>query len=284
MGYDGEMHLAFALDSHESLVFHLSSDRPADSRLSTPFSWGMAHWCERANEHFLPLEAAAPSTHLEERALFQGLALFFWFMPGGDRRFYDQLKPGSLPLLEVSKRTETLPGKTEAWVFFGGAFDPWHLGHRACLELCQQERMIVVPERGPWKDGKLTSWRDFWGLVDKTRDLAVGLYPGFLGRESAVPTIEWITQVEGRKAFLVGADHLRDFPKWHESQRLLSELEVLYVAPRAVRQEAALDELFHQWRDELQRLTKTPIVMLGHHPFEHLSSTLIRDQQKKGPE
>lgn len=230
-----------------------------------------AYWSEEATENSSTLEEVGELTLDQEESLLEGLALFFWFMPGGSLNFYRRLGEGSFELLDVTDKEET-------FVFFGGAFDPWHKGHRACLELCGKKRIIVVPERGPWKDGRPTNLRDFLALIPETRDIAFGLYPGFLTRKTPSPTVEWMTQVKGRKAFLVGADHLRDFPKWHRFQELLACLEALYVAPRAVHDNhsGAMDHLFHQWRDELQALTKTPIHLLDNHPFEHLSSTLLR--------
>lgn len=241
------------------------------------FRFGWTHSLDRKD---CVLDEIHDLTKRQEQALFTGLGLFFWFMPGGDQRFYEVLAEDSFPLLEVSKRTS--PETVEKpWLFFGGAFDPWHKGHRACLELCREFSLIVVQERGPWKDGTPTAFKEFWGLIKETRDIALGLYPGFLARASVEPTVAWMSQVKGKKSFLVGADHLRDFNKWHDFKRLLDSIETLYVAPRAVHQSHHADnELFYQWKEELQKHTSTPILILDRHPFEELSSTAIRNLLK----
>jgi nicotinic acid mononucleotide adenylyltransferase len=237
-------------------------------------------WSEDRTRQDIVLDEVKDLNLEQEHALIIGLSLFFWFMPEGDQRFYDVLVEDSFSLLEVSHRTSTTD-QTRPWLFFGGAFDPWHKGHRACLELCRDHSLVVVQERGPWKDGTPTAFREFFKLVDETRDIALALYPGFLARHQAEPTVEWIQKVKGKKSFLVGADHLRDFSKWHEYKKLLDSLETLYVAPRAVHQNNLVDnELFYQWRDELQKSTATPIVILDRHPFEELSSTAIRNLLK----
>jgi nicotinic acid mononucleotide adenylyltransferase len=268
-----EVCIAFALNDENSLVWAANPGPSALCELTGRFKSTCVQWWTSAEgELFSSLESAREQSPAIQEAILEALSVFFWFMPGGERAFYDRLTPDCLPILKAG------PDKEGPWVFFGGAFDPWHRGHRACLELCRDKRLIVVPERGPWKDGKATSLHDFLNLIPHTMDLAFGLYPGFLTRTTPTPTVEWITQVKGPRAFLVGADHLRDMPKWHKFTELLNSLEALFVAPRAVQGQLSenMDQFFHQWRDELQEYTKTPIHLLDHHPFEHLSSTLLR--------
>jgi nicotinic acid mononucleotide adenylyltransferase len=275
------MDLLFSLNSNQLLQVAFA---PEPSTYDIAFETKVNHihvaWTNDQSRQDLTLDQMIELTSAQEHALFTGLALFFWFMPGGDQRFYDVLVPDSFDLLEISPRTAPCSSENH-WLFFGGAFDPWHKGHRACLELCQKHSLIVVQERGPWKDGTPTAFREFYKLVDQTRDIALGLYPGFLARTIVEPTVVWINQVKGKKSFLVGADHLRDFSKWHEYKTLLDSLERLYVAPRAVHQSNLSDsEFFYQWRDELQKETSTPIEILDRHPFEELSSTAIRNLLK----
>ena len=36
-------------------------------------------------------------------------------------------------------------------VFFGGSFNPWHDGRQACLDLCPNKNIVIVPDTNPWK-------------------------------------------------------------------------------------------------------------------------------------
>ncbi len=206
----------------------------------------------------------------DPKIIFETLSAFFPAMPTAVDEFTEHLTLGA----EVSTDK----------VFFGGSFSPWHEGHGACLRLIREAKpeaeIVIVPDRNPWKNYEQgSSLEDYFSLTEKAEAFGASVYPGFLLLEQANPTIDWMRLVRGKKSLLVGADHLRDFRKWKNYLELLESLESLFIAPRTL-SGSEYDDL-EKIREDLQRETKKPLVLLSRHAYEDLSSTEIR--QKKRP-
>jgi nicotinate-nucleotide adenylyltransferase len=128
----------------------------------------------------------------------------------------------------------------------GGTFDPPHLGHliladegRAALGL---ERVLwVVTAQPPHKpDEPVTPVEHRLAMVQA----AIQADPGFeLSRADvdrpgpyySVGTLRWLAErmPSARFAYLMGADSLRDLPRWHQPEALVAICEALGVMRRS---------------------------------------------------
>lgn len=222
-------------------------------------------WSELAVKHVKDLNDVK-----DPKIVFEALSAFFPAMPTAVDEF---------------TKHRTLGAKVATHkVFFGGSFSPWHEGHEACLKLIREAQpdveIVIVPDRNPWKNYEQgSSLEDYFSLIEKANVFGASVYPGFLILEQPNPTIDWMREVRGKKSLLVGADHLRDFRKWKNYLELLNTLKTLFIAPRTL-SGSDYDDL-EKIRGDLQKETKTPLVLLSRHAYEDLSSTEIR--QKKRP-
>ncbi|OFZ17278.1 MAG: hypothetical protein A2X86_02160 [Bdellovibrionales bacterium GWA2_49_15] len=168
-------------------------------------------------------------------------------------------------------------------IFFGGSFRPWHQGHRACLELCPNPHVVVVPDTNPWKlravgptEQKRCFLKSLLELARALKGLPCAIYPGFWGAETENPTAEWLLTIQGVScSLLIGEDNFYSLLKWKRAPELIKGLHALYVAPRdcAVRDEGITQAL-------LAHNPNLKIIKLSDHPYKHLSSTEMRQTVK----
>jgi nicotinate-nucleotide adenylyltransferase len=173
-------------------------------------------------------------------------------------------------------------------IFYGGSFNPFHLGHLECLkQLNLPQQVILVPDHNPLKDLRtIDSPLEFYeDLCQKTSGLCLGVYPGFLLQEKKNPTYFWMKELKSKYpqqkfSLLVGADSFMQFHRWVEYEKLLKLIETLYVVPRLVS-----DQELEVQTMQLKKISEaTKIKILNHHLFEDISSTEIRKKnslQKK---
>jgi nicotinate-nucleotide adenylyltransferase len=197
----------------------------------------------------------------EGAKLCQFIARFYPFM-GGDL----DIAPPSLYLKDLSLKRMT---------FFGGSFNPWHMGHRMCLDLCPMESLLVLPDNNPWKGpiDRECPWQFFQQLAANLAETSYSLYPGFLALTAPNPTVHWLPLVNvTNKWLLVGDDTFLGLAKWKDTDKLLSSVEGMYVCPR-LEGSSALE----QNKEELLKMAPhLQFIFLGHHEYEHLSSTQLR--------
>lgn len=170
-------------------------------------------------------------------------------------------------------------------VFFGGSFNPWHEGHTSCLKLLPSHLpVVIVPDHNPFKsltksNDKLSSPEQILNQV-KYLNKNIFLYDGFFVREEKNPTNVWISELKKnlpltKISFLVGYDTFSKMNSWINIDKLLKDLDCLYVASRL-----ESDNLHHK---DAQKLFPTEnnfeIKFLGHHKFEHISSSEIREKK-----
>jgi len=173
----------------------------------------------------------------------------------------------------------------------GGTFDPPHIGH---LILAEEARLalglgqvLFVPAGAPWRKvgQELSPREDRLAMVR----LAVGDDADFavstleIEREGPSYTAETLAALrdqfglETEFFFIMGADSLADFPRWHQPQRIL-ELARLAVAERPEAEDAGFGEVL---AEELAEAMRQRVVWLRM-PRIDISATAVRDRVRRG--
>ncbi len=163
-------------------------------------------------------------------------------------------------------------------IIFGGSFTPWHEGHEACLSLCPDGPILVLPDKNPWKEVSRQGcpFEQFQQLAIKLEDTPHSLYPGFMILSEGNPTCHWIGKVNiPQKYLLVGDDTFLGFHQWRKPEEVLKAIQGFYVCPR---QEPS-KELECQRERLLQIKQGLEIVFLSHHDWEWVSSSSLRSQR-----
>ena len=185
------------------------------------------------------------------------------------------------------KKVVNLPGRYlkgefgKDIVFFGGSFNPWHRGHDACLSLCPQGPVLVLPDQNPWKERVQFKcpFYSFQQLALKLEPTPHSIYPGFMALGEGNPTCHWISKVEvAQRYFLMGDDVFLSLNGWKRWTEVVEQLQGIFVCPR----QASYGELTHQEERLKQVKPSLEIVLLDHHQWESQSSTFLRDKEKKG--
>jgi len=159
-------------------------------------------------------------------------------------------------------------------VFFSGTFAPWHEGHAECVQqaLTFGLKLVVCPDQSPWKNFQV---HDVEELKMQLAGKPVWFYAGFLQTNERNPTIFWIKNLSSeQRSLLMGDDAFLSLHKWHEAQELVQILRRIYVVPRL----GDKNELQKQQEMLLSLNSKLEIHFLTHHPFEHISSSLLREK------
>ena len=218
--------------------------------------------------------------------LCQALGKFWYMMPSFDSR----LEKIKLPPLYQDAAQK---GDSQV-VFFGGTFNPWHQGHRACVELCSARRLIVVPDANPWKvksEATKSWWKSFLTqrssdstchfqtyrrLCLELKDLEhVSVYPGFMGLKAPNPTVDWLPLTRAyNRSMLMGDDTFLGLLKWKDVEVLLGALQALFVVPR----KSTKEELQKNADKILKHKPKLEIHFLPEHSFQEISSTQLRER------
>ena len=171
---------------------------------------------------------------------------------------------------------KNVSNKTEL-TFFAGSFNPWHEGHQACLNLCPDKMVIVVPDSNPWKNQAVKVEQSLWAYYqDLSSKINSFVYTEFIGFKKPNPTINWLPEFSShKKNLLMGDDSFLSLDRWKEAEKLILHLNKVYVAPRLV----AKDILLKQ-KVKIENLnSKIEIIFLEHHEFEDVSSTKKRSQK-----
>ena len=172
--------------------------------------------------------------------------------------------------------------------YFGGTFDPPHLGHiilaaEAKYYLGLDEfRWVITPEPPHKKDRTITPVKYRLEMlklvvadqgmfevseVDIQRDP-----PHF-----AADTVEILKNANpsAELVYIIGEDSLMDLPEWHETSRFLSAIDQLAVAPRP-EVSADLDQLERMLPGLSGKIIFLPEVMIA------ISSSMIRERVREG--
>lgn len=159
--------------------------------------------------------------------------------------------------------------------FFGGSFNPFHEGHRACLDLCPEKNILIVPDRNPFKESDIPEnvFDQFVELAKKLQETSFSLYPGFLTKEKSNPTSSWLPHVKiAEKNFLMGDDSFMSLMRWKDPDIFVKALSKLYVVPRIF---AKAD--YQKIEGELLKMNpQLEVHYLGEHRYMNLSSSELR--------
>ena len=242
------MHLLYPLEFKNSLEVKLDS-----------YHLGGEHhdqWCD--------IYKLADLSTLDQLNLLIALGDFFKFMP----------THASKPKGEIKK--DILKHEIKGAVtFFGGSFFPFHPGHMACLELCPEENIVIVPDCNPHKEllDKMNPYEDFMQLCLTLKDTPYSVYPGFMGRNRANPTSGWLPKVNiPEKNFLMGDDSFMGLLNWTQPEVLINALSKLYIVPRDYSPEDYTEQI-----EKVKALNPNlNIIILPDHPYKNLSSTKLR--------
>ena len=193
---------------------------------------------------------------------------YFEFMPDSDGSV-DQSKLSKLYLKHQIKDNVT---------FFGGSFNPFHAGHLACLNLCPEKNILIVPDRNPFKSKeRLVSGDDdflhFEELAKSLKETPYSLYPGFLGYTTPNPTSSWLPKVKIKeKNFLMGDDTFMSLLRWDNPSVVILNLTKLYVVPRNY---TRADYLLQEQKIKMWN-AKLDVIYLDDHPYKNISSSELR--------
>lgn len=172
--------------------------------------------------------------------------------------------------------------------YFGGTFDPPHLGHIILANEAKhylgldEFRWIITPEPPHKKDRIITPVKyrlEMLKLV--VADQGMFEISGVdIQRDSphyAADTVEILKNEHPLEelVYIIGEDSLKDLPDWHETSRFLSTIDQLAVAPRP---EVSIDlnQLERLMPDLSDKLIFIPDVMI------EISSRVIRERVRDG--
>lgn len=193
------------------------------------------------------------------------IANCFEFMPDSDG-LHNQSELSKLYLKHPIKDNVT---------FFGGSFNPFHEGHRACLDLCPEKNILIVPDRNPFKEVSKNEYifDEFVKLAKLLKDTSYSLYPGFLVKTESNPTSSWLPFVKiPEKNFLMGDDSFMDLLKWKNPEVIMKSLTKLYVVPRKFTK----TDYVKIEKELLKMNPKLEVHYLEEHPYMNISSTKLR--------
>ena len=169
--------------------------------------------------------------------------------------------------------------------FFGGSFNPWHDGHSACIKLLRKKiPLIVIPDHNPQKEltetnNKATSFEEMIEILEDFKQETF-LYTEFAKRNEHNPTTKWVQELKKempnlKVSLLMGHDTFEKIDTWIDGHNLLKCLHKLYVASRLESTVIKTTQI-----NNLRSIApELEISFLGHHDYEELSSTSIRERQ-----
>ena len=105
------------------------------------------------------------------------------------------------------------------------------------------------------------------------------MYTKFREKGLKNPTYSWITKLKEETNFklslIMGFDSFISLPNWTQASLLLNALDCVYIASRG-----ESDDLFISAKESLNaNYNHLKIITLGHHKYEELSSTKIRENK-----
>ncbi len=175
--------------------------------------------------------------------------------------------------------------------FFGGSFDPVHLGHlllaESCLEQGQLDQIWFVPTAtAPHKQHQTPT--DLSHRLAMT-ELAIGGHPGFAlstleaDRGGISYTVDSLAEIDRRQPddqlfLLMGADSLADFSTWKSPPKICS-----LALPLVVRRAGLPEPDLHSFKPfvSAERLAEIKTHQIEF-PAVDVSSTAIRQRVENG--
>jgi len=205
--------------------------------------------------------------------LCEALSRFYSYMPLSEAKLTSEVYG-----CNTNKNTNT-----EEIVFFGGSFNPWHDGHKACIdnyiEINPNITLLVVPDSNPFKKDTFVEgciWVYYQKMLSHLKETSCGLYPGFCGLEVDNPTVKWLPHVNIKKrSMLLGQDSFCSFPHWQDSQILSKALSEIYIIPRNVVGDMRRTEALNWFKSSAPHIKLT---FLKSHSYQSVSSSAIKEK------
>ncbi len=210
------------------------------------------------------------------------------FTPSSDSEIKQAIKFYSGYFLDLFNFETKSNFQAKELTFFGGSFNPWHNGHLACTHLMEKylgpdHKLIIAPDINPWKNNQSIDLKKRWDLfsnVLKSSNYLV--YPDFLFQDQKNPTYNWIKPLSQHRedlklSLLIGFDSFCSLEKWYESDALLKLLNGIYIASRND------NRMLRELKQAKYQAINPHLTMsfLGHHKYENLSSTQLRQNNHK---
>ena len=160
-------------------------------------------------------------------------------------------------------------------LYFGGSFDPVHLGHlicaRAAAEIIGCDQVVLIPTAisplKPRQDGVASATDrvkmlqlacselpDMGATTAKCQPAPAAIDVRFavddleIHRPGPSYTIDTVRQLvkqgEKRPCWLIGADGIATLPKWHEAEKLMAEAELVAITERLAECRDPTDDKF----------------------------------------
>jgi len=166
--------------------------------------------------------------------------------------------------------------------FYGGSFNPWHMGHQSCVELASGKTPVVVlPDHNPTKSLQVVSERltDLSEIVSSIDSIEnAKLFSGFFEKQKSNPTHYWFREIrrlfpKKKLGLVLGYDSFSGVLSWRESEQLLEDMDFIQVISRG---ESRAQGAFTK-EELLRSFSHLEINMLGRHQYETFSSTFLRE-------
>ncbi len=160
-------------------------------------------------------------------------------------------------------------------ILFGGSFDPPHIGHvqiaQHIIERGIADQLIFIPCKDHPFDKQMSPAIDRIAMLKmfELSQTSISLYEiDQPGKSYSFDTLSYFSQTDPANTYswLIGADQVAVFDRWHEYQKLLASFKV-YVYPRA--------------GYSLEKLESGMELLAGLPPVE-VSSTEVRDRVATG--
>lgn len=184
----------------------------------------------------------------------------------------------SIPTMEEQRTSQML-------LCFGGSFNPIHNGHLECSRIVAKmsgvDRVLLIPSAQPphkARQDDVASATDRLALcrLAAEGDPLFGVSDIELRRSGPSYTIDTVRELKSRGyhqiSWLIGADMLMIFPKWHRARELMQEATILVMARPGV--ELAWSRLPEEFRGLERNLVQAPLV--------DISATEIRRRIRTG--
>ncbi|MFW7382023.1 MAG: nicotinate (nicotinamide) nucleotide adenylyltransferase [Oligoflexus sp.] len=186
-----------------------------------------------------------------------------------------------------------MTGKEDRAIFYGGSFDPPHLGHEACVRLAYEldpaaEIYVVpayVPPAGAGQvkqteagfEHRLAMCRLAFPQVLPAAQVHVSDIEAKLPAPSyTLQTIQALMQKDPDKSWtlLMGADQLANLGRWHKVAELLQHVNLLVIGRQMADSTDSLEESLQNLAHSLQmRLIKTSECLFR---WDHIPSKQVR--------
>jgi nicotinic acid mononucleotide adenylyltransferase len=160
--------------------------------------------------------------------------------------------------------------KTSEITIYGGSFNPFHQGHKACLDLCPSKNILLVPTLNPYKESRPKN------LAKLFLDLSLNYltYPGELTINRSPYVVDWLPEWSGRYLvnFLMGDDTFVSLSTWLKYKDVLGMFKKIYVVERNQSKELIVEKI-----DYYQSINPSlEVEILYGNNYSHLSSSQLR--------